>query len=127
MAGSGKYVAIAASNSFIDDLQTTDISGLVFGVGQWPYCRIASKYIADELDPDIISDTAFCIDPGISGSFYTPLGLYFPNLTTLRINYQEGYTGSLRVVSSVDVNPTTYMCTSRYTDYKFKCGLFIGT
>lgn len=125
MAGSGKFVAIAASNT-LDDLVTNPISGVVFGNGRTPYCRVSSRYTSSN---NVVTGTAFCIDPGV---IHARMSLQFPNLTSLKINGYTGFTGDVRVGSSVSVDegtpahPGTYKCTTQYSTYKFICGLLVS-
>lgn len=126
--GSGKFVAIAASNTQFDDLMTNKIYGVVFGSGNYPYCRISSKYTTNS-SGTTVTGTALCIDAGKSGN---ALYLEFPAVQALSIfpadgtRDEDGYTGSLNVVHDVALNNQTLMFTVNYKTYNFKCGLLLN-
>lgn len=123
ITGSGKFVAIAASDTQFDDLMTVPISGIVFGKNNIPYCKILSRYITDDIDVTQIVGTAFCINPRDIGY---RLYVGFPNLSMLRMNGYTGYTGSIQVISDIVVG-SGYMASAAYTTYQFKCGLLLNT
>lgn len=127
ITGSGKFVAIAASDTQFDDLMIVPISGIVFGKNSVPYCSVLSRYLPDEDDPLLITGTALCINPRID-SDGTGHKLYvgFPNLTMVRMNGYTAYTGSIQVISDLVPN-SNWMLDPEYTTYQFKCGLLLNT
>lgn len=127
VTGSGKFVAIAASDTQFDDLMSVPISGIVFGRNNLPYCKIQSRYITSESDVTQVTGTALCINPRVdpTGVGYK-LYVGFPNLSLVRMNGYTAYTGSIRVISDLIPN-SSYMLNPEYTTYQFKCGLLLNT
>ena len=58
VSGSGKFVSIAASNTQIDQMFSSAMSGITFGIGSAKYCQISSKYEAEQ---GIVTGTALCM------------------------------------------------------------------
>lgn len=121
ITGSGKFAAIAASATVLDQVFSGGISGLVFGNGTTQYARISNRYITSS--GTVIGD-ALSIDPRHSnGSLY----LNFPNLTYVLVKDEygrerTGYTGSIYVARDCSIVNTWYVSTN-YATYNFKCGL----
>lgn len=117
ITGSGKFVAIAANNNPFSF--PSGISGIVFGIGTTIYGRIVPRYT---LDGTTVTGTALCLDPdSAGGNFY----IGFPSLSVLKVNGYIGYTGSIRVASSVSIS-STYYETTNYTTYNFQNGLLLN-
>lgn len=116
ITGSGKYVAIAASSTVIDGI--INYAGIVFGKDGVPYCRIASRYVAEN---NVITGTALTVDPYAN----RPLSLDFPNLTQLKVNGYTGYTGSITACATWSDDLTTTQFTTK--TYNFQCGLLLNT
>ena len=119
ITGSGKFVAIAASNTRFDQMFSSGISGIVFGNGSTKYARISSRYTLAS-DNVTVTGTAFCIDPG---TLHTGLYLGFPSLSCLRVNGYTGFTGTINVASGCTMNQNTWIETTTYKNYTFRCGL----
>lgn len=133
ITGSGKFVAIAASSTQFDYIWDGSLSGIVFGVGSSPYCRVSTRYTSgawqgDYYDLDIITGTALCIDSAIPPSFSGTthhLYLEFPSLTTIKIGNRVGYTGSIKVAKDMTLT-NKGMWQTNYKTYNFKCGLLMN-
>lgn len=128
MAGSGKYVAIAASNTLFDD---SKIAGVVFGVktsqANTPHCQVRSRYV--ENNSGVVTGTAFCIDQGIISSNRS-MCLNFQHLTRVDVRNYTAYTGTIRVGYSVTVPQDQHLFdppTTNYIQYHFENGLFTGS
>lgn len=119
--GSGKFVSIAASNTDLDNLFSTALTGVTFGVGSSKYCQISSKYELDVMTMTI-TGTALCFEPGTeNGNLY----MGFNTLPILRVNGYTGYTGDLMVLSNAEVNEVTGMASLGYTSHSWKSGLLV--
>ena len=131
--GSGKFVAITASNNGYNNVYSTGMHGVSFGVGQNIYATISPHYEVAS-DGSTITGTSLNIEPGVDNNNNAdwPLYIGFPNLKQLQVRGYSGYTGSVRLVSRIDVdsgtteNPGTFIATTYYTNYTFHCGLLVG-
>lgn len=119
ITGSGKFVAVAASNTQIDSMFSTPMTGITFGIGSNKYCQITSKY---EVELLTVTGTAFCVEPGVAnGRVY----IGFQNIPKISVNNYTGYTGSLTVLSDCEVDEVTGLANPSYALYAFESGLFI--
>lgn len=120
--GSGKFVSIAASNTDLDNLFSTALTGITFGSGSTKYCQISSKYQLDVMTMTI-TGTALCFEPGTSnGDLY----MGFNTVPVLRVNGYTGYTGDLMVLSDAEVDEVTGMASTGYTSHSWKSGLLVS-
>jgi hypothetical protein len=122
-SGSGKFVAITASNNGYDYIYEAGMHGVTFGHEGDVYCTISPHY---ELGSgDTIADTSLNIESGIfdTAAINMPLYVGFTNLQRLYIGDRySGYTGDIRVANYVTVD-SNYMPTTQYKTYKFYCGI----
>ena len=147
ITGSGKFVAIAGSDTQLDRIWSRKLSGVMFGVNKSPYCRISSRYTKGAWhdgywDSEIVTGTALCIDFGIEPDGndikYIPeqdkwvavtsrkwLYLEFPSLTTIKVGNRVGYTGSIKVARDMTLT-SRGMWQTNYKTYNFKCGLLMN-
>ncbi len=114
ITGSGGYIAIAASSTVIDGI--VNYAGLVFGKDGVPYCRIASRYVAEN---GVITGTALTLDPYAD----RPISLDFPNLTLLKVNGYTGFTGTMNACATWTDESTRFTMKA----YEFQCGLLLNT
>ncbi len=121
--GSGKFVAITASNNGYDYVYPEGMHGITFGKNEDVYCTISPHY---KLSGDTIVDTSLNIESGIfeNASINMPLYIAFTNLQMLYLGSRSrsGYTGSIRVANNVSVD-SHYMPTTIYKTYTFYCGI----
>lgn len=124
ITGSGKFVAIAASATILDDVFSNGIKGLTFGTGSSQYVRISQRYITQN---SVVTGDALCIDPIDSNH---ELALYFPALRKVLVKdeynrVREAYTGTINVACDCTLytqGSNTAVLTN-YKDYIFKNGL----
>lgn len=122
--GSGKFVAIAASNSSFDTMFTNAISGVVFGKDDEIYCRVSSKY---NIEQGVVTGTAFCIDPDEDAmQTATDLVLRFDTEPKLKVNNAYGYTGNVSVVKAVRVTGNQHLSSQILGTVSFKSGILVG-
>lgn len=119
ITGSGKFVAIAASNTQIDALFPTPMTGITFGVGSTKYCQISSKY---EVNLLTVTGTALCFEPGVTNA---NLYIGFQNRPNVRVNGYTGYTGNIWVLDDCDVDSVTGTASRGWRSYSFKSGLLV--
>lgn len=123
--GSGRFIAVTASNNGYDYVYEPGMHGITFGVDDDVYCTISPHYQLAS-DRTTIADTSLNIESGIDAKsrIDMPLYLAFTNLQRLGIGGRyTGYTGDIRVANNVTVNETTFIPTTQYKTYKFYCGI----
>ena len=118
VSGSGKFVSIAASNTQIDQMFSSAMSGITFGIGNAKYCQISSKYEAEQ---GIVTGTALCLEPG-TGRLYVGC----ENEPVIIVNGRTAYTGSVSFVTNAWVNEATGKMGKTTREFRFKSGLLIN-
>jgi len=125
---SGAFVAITADTAGYNNVKTTGMHGISFGYNQTVYLSIASHYATyQDYEGVNISNAYLTVEPGQNSGKTADLPMYiaYPNLKRISINGYSGYTGTLTVVSGVNVvsnNPPTAITHS----YKFHNGLLVS-
>lgn len=121
--GSGRFVAITASNNGYDHEYSKGILGVSFGKDEDVYCTLSPHY---QLNGDTITDTSLNIASGIfeNESIDMPLYIAFTNLKNLKIGGKyTGYTGEIVVANNVNVWDTWEPPVTYYKGYTFYCGI----
>lgn len=122
--GSGRFVAVTASNNGYDYIQEPGMHGITFGRDEDVYCTISPHYELAN-DQNTITDASLNIESGIfsNASIDMPLYIAFPNLKSLKIGNNYGYTGEIEVANTVSVWDTFEPPITYYKTYRFYCGI----
>lgn len=113
--GSGKFVSIAASNTQMNQMFTSELSGITFGVGSAKYCQVSSKYEAEQ---GIVTGTALCFEPGADRLY-----IGFENQPIIQVNGYTAYTGNVTFVTDAWVNESTGKAGWATKEFQFRSGL----
>lgn len=123
ITGSGKFVAIAASSTILDNIFSDSISGLTLGVDDVQYVRLSERYITQS---GVVTGSALAIDPKHSS------GRLCIKLSASRIVFKDeydrdkaAYTGKIDVATDCTVNSVTSV-TTNYATYWFSKGLLMN-
>ena len=129
--GSGLFVGIAAGYNSYHIESTYDVYGygITFGKDRSIYCSVGPRYYIP-LGGTQVSEASLAISPGSyvdSGDIRSYLTIIrLPSLQKLDVNNYTGYTGTIRVVSGIDIDEETERADIPiYSSYRFKCGLLV--